>query len=116
MAEKPQAIVTASFEIPAKLAWHLEELLRGLTAQLPCKVLQVTTEVKVDAESTLQQDEPGPGRIEQGDGISAVDSDAGENGELAGRAGKDAKEPSRGRTDAREHGSVRGEKGRNLKK
>lgn len=115
MAEKPKAVVTASFEIPAKLAHHLEELLRGLTAHVYCTVLQVTTEVQSDAKSELQQVKSGRGRQQQGDGIQPANGNAGKDGELAGRAGK-GKRQSRGGDAAKGlDGVVRSKKSRTLK-
>lgn len=41
MAEKPTARVSATFEVPAKLAPQLAEILRGVPAQFPCTLVEV---------------------------------------------------------------------------
>jgi hypothetical protein len=96
MAAKPRARVTAVYDIAAKAAPALEELLRSeLPRHISCTVLEVS-----HAEQVPLEDEVDRGREQQGLGVEPVGGDAGQDGGVAGAPGQDAvEEQERGSTD-----------------
>jgi hypothetical protein len=104
---KPAVIVTARYEMLAKLLPNLEAALRDVPAGVAtCKLLEITHEQVPQPRLGAVEADGGPGRIEQGDGEKPVVADAGKDRELAGRAGKDAGKPLGRRPDARKARTV----------
>lgn len=93
MALKPRARVVAVYDIAAKAAPALEDLLRReLPRHISCNVLEVNSH----AEQVQLEDEVDRGREQQGLGVEPVDGDAGEDGGVAGSAGAGEQEPGGG--------------------
>lgn len=126
--EVASATVTVIFECGAKVVPHLEERLREITHSTPCvlAVVEVSTvpiptlTEEVNVEQVLEQGhgaleaDGGRGGLEQGDGVNPVDSDAGEDGELAWTSGESGSEQVGGDSGAGLDGPVSGEASRDV--